>query len=172
MDYLCITNFYFFSFFLNFNFLLLFNYSCVPFLRIPPHPLRKPAHPNAPKCSYGYMALYTSLPLVIHIILCIQGGAKLSLQLFIWKNTIKFINNNTRTNSVFHVFTSVNLLLPHSVLYYITQLLIELFESVILTFYTLPLRNKTELFVIKWFDLDYYKTIKYKPAKTILIRNE
>ena len=40
-----------------------------------------------------------------------QGGAKVGLQLFIWKYTI--INNNIQINSVFHVLTTVNLFLSH-----------------------------------------------------------
>ena len=48
----------YFSFF--FNFLLLFNYSCVPFLPIPPpHPSQTPLPPTFPP--------YSSCPWVIHI---------------------------------------------------------------------------------------------------------
>ena len=44
----------------------------------------------------------------------IQGGAKVGLPLLIWKIT-QLINSNTKINTVFHILTTVNLLLPNPV---------------------------------------------------------
>ena len=46
----------------------------------------------------------------------IQGGAKVGLPLFVGKNNT-LINNYIRINSVFHVLTTINLLLPYLVLF-------------------------------------------------------
>ena len=47
--------------------------------------------------------------------LYIQGGAKVRLQLFIWKIIWYLENNNARTSSASRILTTANLLLPHPV---------------------------------------------------------
>ena len=48
-----------------------------------------------------------------------HSGANVGLQLFTWKIIQQLINNNTRINSVFPIFTTVNQLLPNPVYVYI-----------------------------------------------------
>ena len=66
-----------------------------------------------------------SLPLLY---LGIQGGAKIGLQLFIWKIIQLLTNNNTRINSVFHILTTLNLLFPHPVYFLFLVTLLLMFK--------------------------------------------
>lgn len=43
-----------------------------------------------------------------------QGGAKLGVQLFVWK-IIHLINKNTRIDSLYRVLTTVSLVVPYPI---------------------------------------------------------
>ena len=59
----------------------------------------------------------------------ILGGAKVGLQLFIWRVIQALINNNTRINFVFCILTTKNLLLPNPI--YVIQVHTYLQQSLI-----------------------------------------